>query len=96
MKTKIGPTPSFILAPLPLKIYLIFCLMTSHLNSHTSTDINPEMLSGVQTGNGIPHDEYNIRGTAHAPTKEVIERMLVVTKLLTLSGDQRPIYRVKL
>ena len=38
--------------------------MTSHLNSHGTNDIKPEMLSGVQTGNGIPHDKYNIRGIA--------------------------------
>ena len=24
------------------------------------------MLSGVQSGNRIPHDEYNVRGIAHA------------------------------
>ena len=24
------------------------------------------MLSGAQTGNRIPHDEYNVRGIAHA------------------------------
>ena len=42
--------------------------MTSHLNSHGTTDIKPEMLSGVQTGNGTPHDEYNIRGIAHVRT----------------------------
>ena len=40
-------------------------LMTSHLNSHGTTDIKPEMLSGVQTGNGTPHDKYNIRRIAH-------------------------------
>ena len=40
--------------------------MTSHLNSHGTTDIKPEMLSGVQTGNGTPHDKYNIRGIARA------------------------------
>ena len=40
--------------------------MTSHLNSHWTTDIKPEMLSGVQTGNGTPHDKCNIRGIAHA------------------------------
>ena len=53
----------------PLKRILpeIF-LMTSHLNSHGTTDIKPEMLSGVQTGNGTPHDKYNIRGIAHART----------------------------
>ena len=42
--------------------------MTSHLNSHGTTDIKPEMLSGVQTGNGTPHDEYDIRGITHART----------------------------
>ena len=42
--------------------------MTSHLDSHGTTDIKPEMLSGVQTGNGTPHDKYNIRGIAHART----------------------------
>ena len=42
--------------------------MTSHLNSHRTTDIKPEMLSGVQTGNGSPHDKYNIRGIAHGRT----------------------------
>ena len=42
--------------------------MTSHLNSHRTTDIKPEMLSGVQTGNGTPHDKYNIRSIAHSRT----------------------------
>ena len=42
--------------------------MTSHLNSHGTTDIKPEMLSGVQTGNGTPHGKYNVRGIAHART----------------------------
>ena len=40
--------------------------MTSHLNSHGTTDIKPEMLSGVQTGNGTSHGKYNIRGIARA------------------------------
>ena len=44
--------------------------MTSHLNSHRTTDIQPEMLSGVQTGNGTPHDKYNIRGIALHEQKE--------------------------
>ena len=43
-------------------------LMTSHLDSHRTTDIKPEMLSGVQTVNGSPHDKYNIRGIAHGRT----------------------------
>ena len=42
--------------------------MTSHLNSHGTTDIEPEMLSGVQTGNGTPHGKYNIHGIAHVRT----------------------------
>ena len=39
---------------------------TSHLYSHTTNDVNPEMLSGVQTGNRIPHDDYNERGNSNA------------------------------
>ena len=39
--------------------------MTSHLDSHTTTDVQPDMISGVRTGNGIPHDRHNIRGIAH-------------------------------
>ena len=42
--------------------------MTSHLNSHWTTDSKPEMLSDVQTGNGAPHDKYNIHGIAHMQT----------------------------
>ena len=42
--------------------------MTSPLDSHRTTDIKPEMLSGVQTGNGTPHDKYDIRGIAHVRT----------------------------
>ena len=42
--------------------------MTSYLDSQTTTDVKPEMIPGVQTGNGIPHDKYNIRGIAHART----------------------------
>ena len=43
--------------------------MTSHLDSHKITDIKPEMLSGVQTGNGTPHGQYDIRGISHVHTK---------------------------
>ena len=39
--------------------------MTSHLNSHETTDIKTEMLSGVKTGNSTPHDKYDIRGIAN-------------------------------
>ena len=34
--------------------------MTSYLDRHRTTDIRPEILSGVQTGNEIQHDEYDI------------------------------------
>ena len=47
---------------------MFFFFMTSHLDSHKTTDIKPEMLSGVQTGNGTPHGKYNIHGIAHART----------------------------
>ena len=54
--------------PPPLKKLPEFFFMTSHLDSHKTTDINPEMLSGVQTRNEIPHVKNNIRGTGHALT----------------------------
>ena len=50
---------------LELGLSLAIFLMTSHLYSHTTTDIKPEMISSVQNGNGIPHNEYNTRGIAH-------------------------------
>ena len=44
------------LPPLLLKrILLDIFFMTSHLDSHGTTYIKPDMLSGVQTGNGIQH-----------------------------------------
>ena len=42
--------------------------MPPNLDSHITTDVKPEMLSGVKNGNGIPHDKYNIRGIVHART----------------------------
>ena len=61
--------------------YLQFFFMTSHLDSQGTTDIKPEILSGVQTGNGTLHDKFDIRGNAHARTnrKDVIfmQRRLV-------------------
>ena len=61
LKTK--TTLNLIYLPHPLKRILpeFFFLMTSHLKSHRTTDIKPELLSGVQYGNGTPHDIYNIR-----------------------------------
>ena len=37
--------------------YLKNLLMTSNFDSHSTTDYKPEMLSGAETGNRIPHDE---------------------------------------
>ena len=42
--------------------------MTSHLDSHKTTDIKSEMISGVRTGNGTLHGKYNIRGIAQVRT----------------------------
>ena len=58
--------------------------MTSHLESHGKTDIKPEMLSAVQTGNGTSHDKYIIRGIAHPRTNRkddiFMQRQLVFLK----------------
>ena len=35
--------------------------MTTHLDSHTTIDVKPEMLSGDQKGNRIPHDEMHMQ-----------------------------------
>ena len=42
--------------------------MTIHLDCYATTDCKPEVLSGVETGNRIPHDEWNLRGIAHVYT----------------------------
>ena len=39
--------------------------MTSHLDSNWTTDNKQQILSGVQTRNGIQLDEYSIHGIAH-------------------------------
>ena len=66
--------------------------MTSHLNSHGTTDIKPEMLSGVQTGNGTTHDKYNIRDIAYARTNRkddiFMQRRLVQNFTFILAWGQ--------
>ena len=42
--------------------------MNSHRYGHTTTDVKPEMIPGGLTGNGIPHDKFDVRGIAHACT----------------------------
>ena len=44
--------------------------MTSHHDIYTTTDVKPEMIPGIQTGNGIPHDKCNLHGIAHARTNK--------------------------
>ena len=39
---------------------------TPYLDSHSTTDPKPEILSAVLTGNRIPHDGRNVRGIMHA------------------------------
>ena len=50
------------------------------------------MLSGVQTGNGTPHDKYNIRGIAHARTNRkddiFMQRRLVQNSTFILKWGQ--------
>ena len=87
--TKIDPPLQiFLPPPLPLKNCLKFYLMTSHSDSHTTTDVKPEIITGIQTGNGIPHDIYNIRGIVHARTNRkddiFIQRRLYIDEAHTV------------
>ena len=66
---KMKTTPKMeMTSKMKLKDYLKFNLMTSYRDSHTTTDVKPKIIPGIQTGNGIPHEIYNIRGIAHART----------------------------
>ena len=47
-----------------------FLLMTSHHDIHTKINVKPEVIAGIQTRNGIPHDKCNLRGIAHARTNK--------------------------
>ena len=60
--------------------------MTSHLDSHRT-------ISGVQTGNGTPHDKYNIRGIAHVRTNRKDDIFMKSAKLHIYVGfGQRDLY----
>ena len=52
-------------------------MKTSHLDSHGTTDIKPEMLSGVKTGNGTPHDKYYICCITHVCTNIFMLRRIM-------------------
>ena len=45
--------------------YLKKMFTTPHLDSHSTTDPKPEILSAVLTGNRISHDGRNVRGIMH-------------------------------
>ena len=49
MKTtsKIAPSPQIFFDPLPLEKLPEIFLMTSHHDSHTTTDVKPEMIPGL-------------------------------------------------
>ena len=76
------PPNLFCSPPLPLKNNLKICLMTSHLDRQTTTDVKPDMIPGFQTRNGIPHDKYIIRNIAHAHTNRkddpFMQRRLII------------------
>ena len=59
--------------------------MTSHDDSHTTIDVKPEIILGVQTGNGIPHDKYNSRGIAHTRTNNGMFPTNIHSQSLSLS-----------
>ena len=42
--------------------------MTSHQDSHTTTDVKLEIIPGVLTGNGVPDDKYDISGISYEHT----------------------------
>ena len=61
--------------------------MTSHRGSHTATDVKPEMIPGVWTGNAIQHNKYDVHGIAQAPTDRkddiFMQRQLYIDKAHT-------------
>ena len=59
---------------------------------HGTTDIKPEMLSGIQTGNGTPHDNYKICCIANMRTNRnddiFMQRQLVQSLTYILEWGQ--------
>ena len=84
------PLKNFFFAPLPLRNYLKFFLMTSHRDSHTTTDVKPEMIPGLKTGNGIPHDEYDI--PVNRKDNIFMQRRLVQSFTYILEWGARNLY----
>ena len=59
--------------------------MTSHRGDiHIKIDVKPEVIPGIQTRNGIPHDKCNLPGIAHARTNKkddiFMQRQLYIYK----------------
>ena len=54
------PTPQQFCQPPSFYDITWMFLMPSHLDSHTTTDVKPYILSDVKTGNGISYDTYNV------------------------------------
>ena len=63
--------------------------MTSHFDSHRTTDIKLEFLFGVQTVNGIQHDKYNINGIAHVHTHRTDAKMTIARLYIRNSHPQK-------
>ena len=51
----VGTDKGYYFHELPEKL-----LMTSHLDGHITTDLKPDMPSGIKTGNRMPHDQPEI------------------------------------
>ena len=55
--------------------------MTSHLGSHGTNDMKPEMLPGVQTGNGIKHVESWLCACARIQKRQHLKAKTTIVKL---------------
>ena len=57
--------------------------MASHHDSHTTTDVKPELIPGVQTGNGIPHDKHNTHTRSNRKDNIFMQRQLYIDEAHT-------------
>ena len=61
--------------------------MTFPHDSKTPTDVKPEMISGVLSGNEIQYDKYDVHGIAHVRTDSkdniFMQRQLYIDKAHT-------------
>ena len=69
--------------------------MTSHRDKHAITDVKPKIIPGVQTGNGIPHDKYNIRGIAHVCTNRKNDFFMQIFSCILELGQGTCFYGVQ-